>query len=165
MTSDSFFNEKRKFLEVNNKFELIFIDGLHTFYASLNDVLNSLKYLSKGGFIVMHDCFPPHEAAATPAESAFEARKKHDGNWPGDWCGDVWKTIVYLKESFKNQMEISVINTDFGLGILKIKSDNLNLNFNQDLFNSINELDYDYLVQNPEKIINLKNKHLVEELI
>ena len=155
MTSDSFFMNKASLLE-KKRFELIFIDGLHTFKASLKDVLNSLKYLRSGGYIVMHDCFPPHKAAATPAGSAYEARMMNKDQWPGDWCGDVWKTIVYLKKAYKEKLKISVINADFGLGIISVQNNNLNLSLNSDIFDSINQLTYEDLTHDPVKMINLK---------
>lgn len=165
MTSDSFFLNKEAYLKKTGSFDLIFIDGLHTFNASLKDVLNSFKYLSNDGYVVMHDCFPPHAAAATPAGSALEARKIYGDDWPGDWCGDVWKTIVYLKQSFKDKLEVSVVDADFGLGVLKFKCDNYNLEFDQSLFDKIDALDYSDLIRNPESLINLKDTCLVDQLI
>lgn len=163
MTSDSFFEEKTSFL-AERRFELIFIDGLHTFKASLKDVLNSLNFLKNGGYIVMHDCFPPHKAAATPAGSANEARMMNKNDWPGEWCGDVWKTIVYLKKAYQDNLKISVINTDFGLGVIQVQNNNLNLHLDRKLFDSIDTLDYNDLIKNPEEMINLKQVEYVNEL-
>lgn len=154
MTSDSFFKNKANILE-KRKFGLVFIDGLHTFKASLLDVLNSLNYLKNGGYIVMHDCFPPHKSAATPAGSAYEARMLNKDIWPGDWCGDVWKTIVYLKSVYKEKLKILVVNADFGLGIISVQNNNLNLSLNSDLYDSINELNYEDLIRDPQQMINL----------
>lgn len=45
-----------KFFKQNiNKFDLIFIDGDHSYKQSKKDLENSLKYLSDGGMIIMHD--------------------------------------------------------------------------------------------------------------
>lgn len=163
MTSDSFFREKNDYLK-SKKFGLIFIDGLHTYKASLKDVLNSLKFLSRDGYIVMHDCYPPHEAASTPAQSAYEARMAYKGDWPGDWCGDVWKTIVYLKKAYKDKLKISVIDTDYGLGVISMQKDNLNLDVDAHIFESVKTLKYEDLIKNPHEIINLLGVNQFDEI-
>lgn len=94
-TSDSFFMKRKKLLNKLYPLDIVFVDGLHTFKASLHDVVNSLKYLNANGVIVIHDCYPPNSAAAIPSEQfpTTDDIKNIDG-WTGAWCGDVWKTIV-----------------------------------------------------------------------
>jgi len=63
-TSDEFFrvlenNELDK--ETDFKWDVIFIDGLHTSYQVERDIKNSLNHLSENGTIVLHDCNPPTE--------------------------------------------------------------------------------------------------------
>ena len=55
MTSDDFF-AKNQILLSENKLDLTFIDGLHTYKQSLQDTLNTLKHLDEKGIIVLHDC-------------------------------------------------------------------------------------------------------------
>ena len=157
MTSDKFFQRKKRFLEQNGP-DIVLVDGLHTFEASLNDVLNSLKYLNDDGVIIMHDCYPPHKAAATPAESGTEARRIGVEGWTGTWCGDVWKTIVYLRERYPDILDVHVLNTDFGLGMIIPKKNckTLELQVNEALYNRINKLDYDNLVSDPTGVIGLR---------
>ena len=52
MTSDEFFRTNR------NKFEIIFLDGLHTYEQTIKDIKNSIKFLKRDGLIVVHDCLP-----------------------------------------------------------------------------------------------------------
>jgi len=163
MTSDAFFAKKMGYLEKNGKPDLIFIDGLHTFEASLRDVLNSLKHLNLKGTIVLHDCFPPSKASATPAKSLKEAAKMDIPDWTGAWCGDVWKTIVYLKELYKTELDVFVINTDLGLGVIRNKSLNpAELKIDKFFFNAIDSYDFDYLIRDPEETIGLKNPDHLE---
>lgn len=150
MTSDDFFGNHSGCLKKG--VDIFFIDGLHTFRASLNDVLNSLRYLNKDGTIVMHDCYPPHKAASIAASSFGKAKELKPDGWNGQWCGDVWKTIVYLKWKFSDILEVNVLDTDFGLGIITKKSDVLEFEFDQALYNEIIELDYSYLKSNPGQI-------------
>jgi len=63
-TSDEFFRllESGKLdKEKDFKWDLIFIDGLHTSYQVEIDIRNSLKHLSENGTIILHDCNPPTE--------------------------------------------------------------------------------------------------------
>ena len=46
-TSDNFFKTN------NDKFDLIFIDGLHHYSQVIKDIYNSLKILNKNGFILV----------------------------------------------------------------------------------------------------------------
>lgn len=159
MTSSDFFQRKQTYLQKRGKQDLIFIDGLHTFEASLNDVLNSLKHLNREGVIVLHDCFPPNKAAATPANSLEEAREKQISGWTGTWCGDVWKTIAYLRSSFSQSLDSFVFNTDMGLGIVKFrKSVHSDFTINLEWFQKIDSMGYDELISDPQKIIGLTEK-------
>ena len=100
MTSDKFFE-----LVINNKkFDVIFIDGLHESHQVTKDIKNSLKHLSEGGVIILHDCNPLLEIhAKVPRES------KH-------WNGDVWKAFV--KHRTKSYHCTYTIDTDEGLGVI-----------------------------------------------
>lgn len=156
MTSDKFFDKKSSYLEKTGKLDLIFIDGLHTFEASLKDVLNSLQYLDPKGTIVLHDCYPPSKASATPANSLKEAAKMNILDWTGAWCGDVWKTVAYLKKRYDNSLHINVLNSDLGLGIIRFKKNiTVDKNFDKDLFDSMNQKSYEDLKEDPENLIGL----------
>lgn len=155
MTSDKFFEKRLSRFKAKNYPDLVFIDGLHTFEASLKDVLHALYFLKPGGTIVLHDCFPPNSAAATPASSLAEAAKKNIDGWTGTWCGDVWKTIVYLKQSFPEDLEIFVLNSDMGLGVVRKTSDRKKFIINDESFQEILNYDYKFFKQNLEAKIDL----------
>src|SRR5687768_4789642 len=72
-TSDDFFASESEMLKVHQP-KVIFVDGLHTYEQSLRDVINGLAHLQRGGVILMHDCNPPTEAAAYPADSIDHAK-------------------------------------------------------------------------------------------
>ena len=50
--SDDFFKTSK------DKFDVIFIDGLHTYDQVRRDVINSIKHLKEGGYIALHDMLP-----------------------------------------------------------------------------------------------------------
>lgn len=162
MTSNAFFDKKSSYLRKNGPLDLVFIDGLHTFEASFKDVLNTLKYVNPKGTIVLHDCYPPTKASANPAVSLKEAAKMNIPDWEGSWCGDVWKTIVYLREFYKSELEIFVLNTDLGLGVIKNNSLNsIDLKIDEKLFREVDSYDFNFLINNPAKSIVLKEvEHL-----
>ena len=56
MTSDEFFKN-----HIAQKYDIIFIDGLHLFEQVYKDIINSLLYLNDNGTIVVHDCNPLEE--------------------------------------------------------------------------------------------------------
>jgi hypothetical protein len=111
MISDEFFKQNTE------KFDIIFIDGLHTEEQVIKDVYNSLKFLNELGTIVMHDCNPEKEYLQFDLD---DPRKQKA------WCGTTWKAWVYVKTTATN-LKMFVIDSDFGLGIIQ-KTD-FNTNF------------------------------------
>ena len=107
LTSDMFF----KSLEHNVKYDIIFIDGLHTREQCLADILNSLKHLTDNGTILVHDCLPTAEYQTSIEDNGRE------------WTGDVWKSIVDIKE--KDGLDISTIDTDWGIGCIRLNANNV----------------------------------------
>ncbi|MBA1334331.1 MAG: hypothetical protein HPY66_2180 [Firmicutes bacterium] len=99
MTSDEFFAHHAHIFK-DDKIDVAFIDGCHSYEQSLRDVNNCLKHLDKKGIIVMHDCNPPDERRSTKS-----------------YCGEVWKTILHLRTT-RNDLRIFVLDCDFGLGIV-----------------------------------------------
>jgi hypothetical protein len=79
-------NVSNKTISLNAKFDLIFIDGLHTAEQVKKDFENALKILSPDGFIVLHDCNPEKE------EHTIVPRPTERGHWNGD----VWKFAVAM---------------------------------------------------------------------
>jgi hypothetical protein len=151
------------FAKVKNSYQLdvVFIDGLHTYQQSLKDVNNSLSNLKKNGVIVMHDCNPPHEAAAYPANSHNHAASLNLPGWTEEWCGDVWKTICYLRSNRKD-LRIFVLDCDYGLGIITRGEANNCLNLPEP---DIDKMTYDEFSQNRHKLLNLKDEIFLFEFL
>jgi hypothetical protein len=168
LESDVFFKKKKAFLNKVKPIDVVLIDGLHTFKTSLNDVVNSLSYLNEKGLIIMHDCYPPNKAAAiTTKHFPTLEEQSNEESWSGAWCGDVWKTIVYLQRSHSQLLDVCVINSDNGLGIVRFKQGVKSkcITINQNLFSEINGLTYDDLIQDVENLLNLKPSDYAFELI
>ena len=90
------------------KYDIIFIDGLHTERQCGKDIINGLKHLNEGGYIVVHDCLPKFkELQMVP--------RQHQ-----EWNGDVWKCIPELTKQF---IEYEVVDCDYGCGVIKYTPD------------------------------------------
>ncbi len=69
-------------LNLPEKFDLIFIDGKHTYEESKNDLNQALNFLNFKGTIVLHDVKPWNEDSQKIPRISQQ------------WNGDVWKTAV-----------------------------------------------------------------------
>jgi len=166
--SDNFFAKRKEYLRQLGHLDIVLVDGLHNFRTSLNDVLNSLNYLNPKGLILMHDCYPPNAAAAYPSEFfPSEEEIKNIEGWADEWCGDVWKSVVYLIRKYPDTLEVGVINTDYGLGFVMPNSAMKERDFRIDekLFAEIDKLTYEDMMKDPKGTINLKEVGHAEKII
>lgn len=157
ITSDEYFSRKKP----RKRFDVIFVDGLHNFKQSLSDVVNSLNCLKENGVIVMHDCNPPHAAAAHPANSIKHAAELKISGWTGEWCGDVWKTICYLRSQRKD-LRVFVLDCDYGLGIVTRGEADSCLDLSEE---ELDKMTYEDLAGNRKKLLNLKDEAYFEKFI
>lgn len=100
ITSDEFFCINRE------RFDLVFIDGLHLKEQVIQDVRNALRCLKPGGCVVLHDCLP----------KARVHQERQRTTSVRAWTGDVWKAVVYLRQ--QPDCDIAVLDSDWGLGVL-----------------------------------------------
>ena len=98
-TSDDFFKNNDK------KFDIVFIDGLHTYNQVKKDILNSVDFLNDNGIILVHDCMP--DSISKQAVPRYRMI----------WNGDVWKAIVDLRQ--QENLEIYTCEIDQGIAIIK----------------------------------------------
>jgi hypothetical protein len=147
-TSDQFFAQ----INQKDKFDVIFIDGLHTYEQALRDVSNSLINLRENGIIVLHDCNPPNRAAAHPAMSFKHAADMKLTGWTEEWCGDVWKTVCYLR-SQKKDLKVFVLDCDYGLGIVMKGNPDTCLSLSEDV---LAKMTYENLANDKINLLNLK---------
>jgi len=117
MPSDKFFHVK-DVLHSRQKYDIIFVDGLHHAEQVERDIDNSLRYLNPKGIIICHDMNPQKEEyTITPM--------------PDDatqWHGDCWKAWVKLRAT-RDDLTMFVVDVDDGCGIIKYgKQEILKLN-------------------------------------
>lgn len=151
MTSDVFFETQNPLL-VKHGLDVVLIDGLHTFSQSLKDLENSLRFLNPRGIIIIHDCNPPYEAAAYPANSAEHAASLNVPGWTGAWNGDVWKTIVFLRSTRKD-LKICVLDWEDGIGLISRGAAENMLEYSKE---EVSSFSYKNLAADRIRMLNLK---------
>lgn len=132
ITSDEFFKNLNK----NEKFDIIFIDGLHISEQVDKDIENSLNVLNNNGTILLHDCNPIIE--------------DHAKEYPiqDTWMGTVYLSIIKLR-LYRDDLSITTIDTDAGVGILtKNKSNKLNYKYEE-------AMNWNFFDKNRNEILNL----------
>jgi len=114
-TSDEFFKYNK------NKFDIIFIDGLHIYNQVKKDILNSIDCLKEGGIVLVHDCMP--DSLSKQAVPRYRMI----------WNGDVWRAIVDLRQ--REDLEIFTCEMDQGIGIIKKERNTSILKINKPIIN------------------------------
>ena len=91
--SDTFFSKNL------GKFDLIFLDGLHTFDQTYRDLRNSFLACANNGVIVVDDTVPSDTFSAIPdALEAYRLREESGIVNTGAWHGDVFKIPLLLSQ-------------------------------------------------------------------
>ena len=136
-TSDEFF------LKNSECFDCIFIDGLHEYDQVYKDIINSLKFLNKGGIILLHDCLP-----ASVHQQAVPRYKKI-------WNGDVWKAIVNIRTNADYDTITCYI--DHGVSIIRKQKNVDRLNLNIDNFKNLKFKDFYYNYKKYMRLVDYEN--------
>ena len=123
-TSDNFFKNNK------NRFDVIFIDGLHIYEQCRRDVINALKVLDKNGYIFLHDMTPRNWA------------EENVPRLKNTLCtGDIWKVAIELSKT--KGIDFFVINADMGVGVLRKKEENI---VYHDDFENLKDLKFKYFI-------------------
>jgi hypothetical protein len=97
LPSDEYFRTTGK--EV---FDLIYLDGLHTFEQTLRDFINSLSYAHEKTVWVIDDTVPHDNFAALPDQTRCALlRQRATGHLDWSWMGDVFKVILFIRSGMK----------------------------------------------------------------
>ena len=121
-TSDKFFFDNE------DKFDLIFIDGLHHYMQTKKDIINSLSVLNDGGIILMHDCMPRDYFYQAIPRSQY------------DWNGDTYK--AFLEFRTKDNYDSYCCYADEGIGVILKRNNKNKLNLDIEDFVKLKYNDY-----------------------
>ena len=94
-------------------FDVIFLDGMHTFEQTLRDLMNSIDFLRPDGVIVIDDVWPNSYHASLPDIRETATIKKAIGATDLSWMGDVYK-LVYFIQSFLPRFNYATCEDNHG---------------------------------------------------
>lgn len=130
MTSDEFFKQNK------DKFDIVFIDGLHLNEQVKKDIENSLACLNEAGTIVCHDMNPKDEINQQRERVVSQ------------WNGDCWKAWANLRRD-RNDLKMFVLDIDHGLGVIQ-RGEQATINYPED-----KDWQFEDLQRNRKNILNL----------
>ncbi len=93
-TSDKFFLK----LDANTTFDLMFLDGLHTYEQTYRDLINSLRHIAHRGFILIDDVVPSDELSSRRDEQEVKDERARRGDPDTLWHGDVFRLMLVLRD-------------------------------------------------------------------
>ena len=132
MSSDKFFADNKE------KFDVIFIDGLHHADQVLKDLTNATKCLNLGGYIVCHEINPK---CKIDQEIPYSSKS----TW-----NDGWKAIVEFRK--QNYLyDVTVIDIDNGYCVINLK----NICVDAEFLEVKEEITYENLEKNRKTWLNL----------
>ena len=106
--SDRYFRE-----HASGVFDVIFLDGLHTYEQTLRDLMNSLHFVRPDSVIVIDDVVPSGHGAAIPDWDTFLKVRAVLSDPNGAWMGDVYR-LVYFIASFMPMWSFGTVGDNHG---------------------------------------------------
>jgi hypothetical protein len=91
--SDRYFGE---LIDPDERFDVIFVDGMHTFEQTLRDLVNALLFCRPDGVIVVDDVHPSTYAASIADLDERRAVQEATGDTDIAWMGDVYRLVFFI---------------------------------------------------------------------
>jgi predicted O-linked N-acetylglucosamine transferase (SPINDLY family) len=108
LTSDAYFAGPGQ----EECFDLIYLDGLHTYAQTLADLEAALAHSHAGSLILIDDTVPSDVFSTVPdMATAFQYRARF-GNNPrdGNWHGDVYKVVIHIHDQMPELSYLTFIS-------------------------------------------------------
>lgn len=137
-TSDQFFDS----LDNSQKFDFIFLDGLHEINQLIRDLVNSIKIINQDSWILIDDVVPYDSVSAI--SNLVESKKLRKTSLFPDfigWHGDCFKIIELISAKFNFLDSFLIIYPDNPQLLVRIKAD---YDLNSIQFQPLKEY-YDYV--------------------
>lgn len=157
MPSDDFFCN----LPIMEKYDVIFIDGLHTFEQTYRDLCNSLLHAHERTVFIIDDTRPNDMYSAIPDQRKAIKYRELTANKGNAWHGDVFKVIFALHDFHPALNYRTIINSGNPQTIVW-RSNN---GWRTPLFNSletISRLNYFDLLDNMAVLRNCSEQEAIE---
>jgi hypothetical protein len=114
VTSDRYFGQ---IVDPDERFDLVYLDGLHTAEQTLRDLLNALEFLKPDGIVVIDDVKPVTALAAIPDRATFARVRQYLHSPAKAWMGDVYK-VVWFIETFLQQLSWRTVAENHGQAVV-----------------------------------------------
>ena len=122
MYSDEFWKKNTE------KYDIIFIDGLHHGDQVYRDILGAIKHTARNdSVVVLHDCNPPNVIAGRHNLKDFNK---------GGWNGDVWTGFTYYR--LHSSYLCYTVDTDEGCGVIDLSATTQKIELPQNIWNIYN---------------------------
>jgi hypothetical protein len=104
MNSDDFFKRPSK-----SKWDLVFLDGLHTAKQTYKDFLALLPNVNQKSVVIIDDTVPSDIHSKLPtAEAAYLSRNKAGISNDFQWHGDVYKVVHWIASDFPTLRYVTI---------------------------------------------------------
>ncbi len=110
MESDNYFGD---IVADSERFDVIFLDGLHTVEQTLRDFCNAIEFLEKDGVIVVDDVAPDSYAASLPDLMETVNLRAALGISDLNWMGDVYRLVFFISAFFQ-QYQFATVAENHG---------------------------------------------------
>ena len=160
ITSDKFFTEE---IAADKTFDIIFLDGLHTFEQTFRDFCMSISHAHPRTVWLIDDVFPRDVFSSHRNQKQAVQFRHETGDMARSWHGDVYKT-VYAIHDFFPQISYCTIKTGRNRQLLAWYQPRKNFvpQFND--LEKITRVDY-FEFRNLEDIMNLVTEPEAMKLI
>jgi hypothetical protein len=113
-TSDDFF---ARVADPAERFDVVYLDGLHTFEQTLRDLLNALAFTHPASVIVVDDVLPNAYASSLPDMAEVFRLRAATGDPDPAWMGDVFR-LVYFVAAFLPAFSYATVADNHGQLVL-----------------------------------------------
>ena len=108
LTSDRYFTE----VAGSEKFDIIFLDGLHQFQQTFRDFCNSLIFAHERTVWLIDDVFPVDIYSSLPTHGeAIKFRRMNGIDNVRAWQGDVYKVVFAIHDFFPTMSYVTVMGS------------------------------------------------------
>jgi hypothetical protein len=149
-------------------FDVVFIDGLHTFEQTLRDFLNASLLLQPRGVIIVDDVIPNSYDASLPDFSEVLRLRELAGNlgalWStdGSWMGDVFRLPFFI-EQFLQSYSFATVSENHGQTVVwrQVRSAK---DLPQPSFEAISRLDFRATILSRSSFRLQPLEHIIEDV-
>lgn len=107
-SSDRFFD----LLAPDVSFDLVYLDGLHTYEQTYRDLINALGHTAPLGAILVDDVVPSDEVSAIPDQEVSLAERRRRGLEGRPWHGDVFRILKILDDHHPELSYSTIVGAD-----------------------------------------------------